>query len=216
MDLRENLLEGLPVLVYDFDGREEEVDMVFYAGKVSWLTIFRLRTEAGGLICYVTGSQETRKLSLEFSTDTYMNFENLKRLVKPPKYKDLPAFTVWVNHVDVKTGISDEDRALTIRELHKVVEMISEDEEKAREYFYSNFLAPGHVPILASRGLDKRKGHTELVVSLAEQLELKRSMVIAEMLGRGKSLKREQAIEVARRMEIPFIEGKQIIAGVAK
>ena len=47
-ELRKQLESGLPVLIYDFDGREEETDMVFYAGSVTWRSVNVLRKEAGG------------------------------------------------------------------------------------------------------------------------------------------------------------------------
>ncbi len=52
-NIKRGLLDGNPLIVYDFDGREEEADMVFYAGAVSWESINLLRKDAGGLICYV-------------------------------------------------------------------------------------------------------------------------------------------------------------------
>jgi 3,4-dihydroxy 2-butanone 4-phosphate synthase len=35
-EIRKNLKDGLPILIYDFDGREEETDMMFYAGVIDW------------------------------------------------------------------------------------------------------------------------------------------------------------------------------------
>jgi len=131
--------------------------------------------------------------------------------VKIPRYGDKPAFSLWVNHVSTRTGISDEDRATTIAELHKVVKLLTEDPEGAREKFYSEFMAPGHVPILLSRGIERRRGHTELVTKLAEVSGLERSMVIAEMLGEGKSLSKSEAISYARSKDLLLLEGKDIL-----
>jgi 3,4-dihydroxy 2-butanone 4-phosphate synthase len=61
-ELRKQLESGLPVLIYDFDGREEETDMLFYAGSVTWKSVNVLRKEARGLICYVTSERVRRKL----------------------------------------------------------------------------------------------------------------------------------------------------------
>ncbi|MEM4745873.1 MAG: 3,4-dihydroxy-2-butanone-4-phosphate synthase, partial [Metallosphaera sp.] len=180
-DLRKNLEAGLPLLLYDFDGREEEVDMVFYGGAVTWKSIRTLRSMAGGLICYATGKEEAEALGIPFQVDLLRSNNELAKLVKRPKYQDEPAFSVWVNHVETKTGISDEDRAITIRKLHEIIKDILKGKQ-ARDIFYNEFYSPGHVPILISRGIGARRGHTELSITLVEQLGLERSVVFAEML----------------------------------
>ncbi|ABP94223.1 MULTISPECIES: 3,4-dihydroxy-2-butanone-4-phosphate synthase [Metallosphaera] len=213
-EIRKDLEAGIPVLIYDFDGREEEVDMVFYAGAVSWKSVKALRALAGGLICYATGKKEAELLGLPFQVDILRSSQELSRLVKRPKYNDEPAFSIWVNHVDTVTGISDQDRALTITELHKVVSHLSEDSENYKELFYEKFYSPGHVPILISRGIRNRRGHTELSVALAEALGLERSMLFAEMLGEKTSLRKEEAIKFAKHNGFHFLEGKDILQEV--
>ncbi|MUN28287.1 3,4-dihydroxy-2-butanone-4-phosphate synthase [Sulfuracidifex metallicus] len=209
--LAKRLLSGLPIMVYDFDGREEEIDMVFYGGSVSWKSIYTLRKDAGGLICYVTGKEEGQKLGLNLITDELRNYQKYSRLVKRPVYGDEPAFAMWVNHMSTRTGISDEDRAKTILELHKTIEMLQIDEKEAKEKFFNEFMAPGHVPVLLSRGLNKRRGHTELTSSLMEFLGLKKSVVIAEMLDERYSMKRQKAEIYAKNNDIPLITGKDIL-----
>jgi 3,4-dihydroxy 2-butanone 4-phosphate synthase len=206
--IKNDLLNGKPVIVYDFKGREEESDMVFYGGSVSWESINTLRKEAGGLICYVTGAKEIKALGLNFLTDEWARHPSYATLIKRPSYGDFPSFAIWVNHISVTTGISDIDRSKTITELHKI---FSGAVNNPRERFYQDFYAPGHVPILASRGLENRKGHTELVTSLAEKVGLPRSMVIAEMLGNGRSLGRDFAEEYASENGYKFIEGEEIL-----
>ncbi|MGC8644892.1 MAG: 3,4-dihydroxy-2-butanone-4-phosphate synthase [Thermoplasmata archaeon] len=207
-EIKNDLLNGRPVIVYDFDGREEEADMVFYGGSVTWESINMLRREAGGLICYVTGSQEASLLKLNFLSDEWRSHPVYRSLVKRPSYGDFPSFMIWVNHVSVTTGISDIDRAKTVAELHRT---LTDHVEDKASYFLDNFYAPGHVPILASRGLERRRGHTELVTHLAEVLGLPRSMVIAEMLGQGRSLSRELAESYASRNSLIFLEGRDIL-----
>jgi 3,4-dihydroxy 2-butanone 4-phosphate synthase len=204
--IRSDLLKGKPIIVYDFDGREEEADMVFYAGAISWESIHTLRTQAGGLICYVIDKNEAEELGIDFMVNLLKENKAYSRLVKRPKYGDYPSFSLWVNSVNVKTGISDIDRATTIRELHDLL-----DSEKRYDLFREKFYSPGHVPILISRGLKERKGHTELVTSLAEFLGLKGSMVIAEMLDSGKSLSKDKAMDYASLNGYIFVEGKEIL-----
>ncbi|ARM75820.1 3,4-dihydroxy-2-butanone-4-phosphate synthase [Acidianus manzaensis] len=212
-ELRKNLESGLPILIYDFDGREEEIDMMFYAGKIDWKKIYTLRKEAGGLICYATGNEEAKKLGLTFQTEMLSNSQ-YKQLVKLPQYKDEPAFSLWVNHVDTRTGISDADRALTIEKLHEIISMIKTDEKTAKDKFYQEFYAPGHVPILIARGIGKRRGHTELSTTIASYAGLEKSVVIAEMLDEKNSLKKEKALQYSRNMGFLFVEGKEILKEV--
>ncbi|BCS92025.1 3,4-dihydroxy-2-butanone-4-phosphate synthase [Metallosphaera javensis (ex Sakai et al. 2022)] len=213
-EVKRDLESGIPVLIYDFDGREQEVDMVFYAGAVSWKSVKTLRTLAGGLICYATGKEEAELLGLPFQVDILRSNQLLSRLVKRPRYNDEPAFSIWVNYVDTGTGISDQDRARTISELHSIVANLREMRESAREIFYENFYSPGHVPILISRGIRNRRGHTELSIALAEILGLERSMVFAEMLGEKTSLEKNEAMKFARHNGFHFLEGKEILQEV--
>ncbi|AEB94156.1 3,4-dihydroxy-2-butanone 4-phosphate synthase [Metallosphaera cuprina Ar-4] len=201
------------MLLYDFDGREEEVDMVFYGGAVTWKSIRTLRSMAGGLICYATGKEEAEALGIPFQVDLLRSNNELAKLVKRPKYQDEPAFSVWVNHVETKTGISDEDRAITIRKLHEIIKDILKGKQ-ARDIFYNEFYSPGHVPILISRGIGARRGHTELSITLVEQLGLERSVVFAEMLDEKTSLKKDDAMKIARSNGFIFLEGKEILKGV--
>ncbi len=204
--VRSSLLHGNPIIVYDFDGREEEADMVFYAGSITWKSIHTLRKEAGGLICYVIGQEEAERIGVDFMVNTLLQDTKYSKLVKKPVYGDYPSFSLWVNSVHVRTGINDHDRALTIAELHRTI-----NGESPHENFRENFYSPGHVPILISRGLENRKGHTELVTALADHLGLPRSMVIAEMLDSEKSLSKAKAMEYARINNYIFLEGKDIL-----
>jgi 3,4-dihydroxy 2-butanone 4-phosphate synthase len=209
-EIRKNLEAGLPILIYDFAGREEETDMIFYAGAINWKSIYTLRTSAGGLICYATGSKEGNELGLRFQTDMLRD-SVYKSLVKMPSYKDEPAFSLWVNHIDTTTGISDYDRAKTVQELHKIIVRIKEDPLEAKENFYANFYAPGHVPFLISRDIAKRRGHTELSTTLMSLLGLEKSVVFAEMLDEKVSLKKDKALLFAKNNGLLFIEGKEIV-----
>lgn len=211
-DLRKNLEDGLPVLIYDFDGREEEVDLMFYGGKISWKSINILRKDAGGLICYVTSYENGRKLNIDFMSNLVR--EKYPYLSKRPIYSDEPAFSLWVNHVETKTGINDQDKAKTINELHNVITLLHKDEQLAVEKFRNEFYAPGHVPILLSRGLQNRRGHTELSIALLEYLGLEKSAVIAEMLDDKVSMNKDKAMRYAKYNGFIFVEGKEILKEV--
>ncbi len=212
--VRNELVTGKPVLVFDSAKREAEVDMVFYAEEINSSKIAYLRRNAGGLICFVSGRLFREILDLPFMRDLMLNHNILRELSsKNPRYGDPPAFNIWVNHIGTRTGISDNDRALTIKKLAEVARLVYKGfANEARDLFIKEFYAPGHVPILTSRGLANRKGHTELVTALALITGLTPAMVIAEMLSEGVSLPYEDARRFARRNNLVFIEGADILA----
>jgi len=207
----EILRSGKPVLLYDFDGREEEVDMVVRGDFVDPRTLRIMRKEGGGLICFVTTYDIAKSLGLRFQTEILRD-AGFGDLLKRPSYGDEPAFTLYVNHVGVKTGIRDVDRALTIRELSKVVKVAWEgDLAEARRLFEENFYSPGHVPILAAR-IGRRWGHTELSAILAILAGIPPALAIVEMLnddGGAKTV--DEARKFAEMMGTVLISGEDVV-----
>lgn len=209
----EHLRKGEPVLVFDSVQREREIDMVFYAGLIDYRKIYKLRRDAGGLICYVTSYIVAERLGLRFLSDVLSVIPLYKPLIsKVLSYGDKPAFSLWVNSIHVRTGISDKDRASTISKLHDVVSLVWKNKvDDARRIFYEEFMAPGHVPILISRGLSKRRGHTELTVALSVLAGLEPSIVLAEMLSLGESMSLSEAEKYAEKEGLVLISGDEII-----
>ena len=206
--LRKHLLSGKPVLIYDFKGREEETDVVFYPASFTPSQVYFLR-KAGGQICFVMPLEVGKRLGIDLMTN-YLRRLGLERLVKVPRYGDEPAFSIWVNHVNVNTGISDRDKALTIRRLFEVASMALEG-NNARDVFFKEFYAPGHVPILLARSLKERRGHTELSPTLMRLLGLKPFAVIAELLSYPESASLDRAIAFAESHGLPILSGEEII-----
>jgi len=203
---------GRCVLIYDWPDRENEVDMVYYAGLIDSHKIYELRTEAGGLICFGTSGDVVRALGLPLIRDLISPHESLKFLNKKASYGDTSPFTIWVNSVDVHTGISDRDRAKTVSRLHEVVSLISRGRvDDGRRLFYNEFYAPGHVPILAAGDLRIRRGHTELALLLSRISGLSPSVVFAEMLSYGNSMSLEEARRYAGRRGITLITGDDLL-----
>ena len=208
------LSRGSPVLIFDSMGREAEVDMVYYAGGVDADTIYNLRVLAGGLICYATKLEVVRALGLPYGDELLERLGGGLELLARRRlgYGDRPAFTIWVNHTSVSTGIRDVDRARTVSELHRVTELVLAGKVgDAKRKFYTEFQAPGHVPVLAARSLVERRGHTELAVHLAEMAGLKPSVVFAEMLSRGGALGLEEAKVLSERMGWPLVTGNEVV-----
>ena len=219
-----NFAEGKFVLVYDIDGREEEVDLVCLAERVTPKHIYHLRHDAGGLICIAMHANIAEKLGLPFMAEIYSNvleqysiFNQIAPDIVAP-YGDKPSFSVTINHVDTYTGITDIDRALTIREfglLGKQVFRNGESIDNYRNIFGSKFRAPGHIHLLiADKDLVKgRVGHTELTVALAYMGGLSPVSVLCEMLDgkTGKALSISQAKEYAKNYNLVMVEGNEII-----
>lgn len=203
---------GKCVLLYDWLERENEVDMVYYAGFVDAHKIYELRTEAGGLICFGTTEDVVKALELPLMSDLIASREPLKLLNKKASYGDVSPFTLWVNSIDVRTGISDVDRAKTVAKLHEVVTLVVEGKvDEGRRLFYESFYAPGHVPILAARDVKVRRGHTELAVLLARLSGLAPSVVFAEMLSPGTSMSLSEAKKYAEEKGLVLITGEEIL-----
>lgn len=215
---------GKFILVYDLDGREEEVDLVCLAEKVTPNHIYHLRNDAGGLICVAMHAKIAEILGLPFMLEIYLKvlsqysiFNKISPNVACP-YGDKPSFSITINHVDTYTGITDNDRALTIREFGLLGSHIYQNgikNEEYREIFGANFRAPGHTHLLIAKQklLKERLGHTELTVTLAFLGGLSPVSVLCEMLDgkTGKALSIKKAREYAKNNNLVMIEGKQIV-----
>ncbi|MEM0474323.1 MAG: 3,4-dihydroxy-2-butanone-4-phosphate synthase [Zestosphaera sp.] len=209
---------GRPVFIYDSESRESEADIVFFAGAVNTYSITISRKFAGGLTCYVTSKEVGSLLGLRYLEEVFqlLGYRELTR--KRLGYGDPPNFSLWVNHVGVKTGIRDSDKAKTVRELDEIVRLIIEEEKTtlAVRKFYSEFVTPGHLPILLGRGLDVRKGHTELSLALAELSGLRPSLIITEVLSDGDAATYNEVKKLAEKFSTVVVRGDEIISALEK
>ncbi len=205
----EALKRGSFLVMYDGDEREGEADLLFHAAFATHDKIEMMRKEAGGLMCVALGSKEAERLKLPFYTDLLRTAGFGDIACRRTAYGDEPAFSLSVNHRQTYTGITDQDRAFTIRELCTVLQSGA-----PYENFVKNFYSPGHVFLLRSRTLEKRHGHTELATALAEKAGITAAVVLCEMLGERKAMKKEDAASYAKRNNLIFIEGKEILGAV--
>lgn len=216
------LKKGEIVLVYDADGREEETDLVVASEFISPAHIQTMRKEGGGLICTAIHPTIADKLGIPFIVDVWNHAEGKYKVFKELKADDIPydeksSFSITVNHRKTFTGITDNDRALTIKELSKISKN-SLNGHNPKE-FGINFRSPGHVILLrAANGLLlKRRGHTELSVALMQMAGLTPIATICEMLGDdGYSLRIKDARNYAKRKGAVFLEGNDIIENFKK
>ncbi len=176
------LKEGSFVLIHDSDGRENETDLVVAAEHITPSHIARMRNDGGGLICVSVGKMLAQKLGLFFLQELYAKASKDFPLLAELKADDIPydeksSFSLAINHRKTFTGITDEDRSLTIRELAYIAAA-----GPSPETFGLNFRTPGHVHLLISSGLDRREGHTELSEALLTLAGLTPLAVICEMM----------------------------------
>lgn len=215
----EALRAGKMVLIYDSDSREGETDFVIPAEAVTYRDVRWMRKDAGGLICVAVDPVASVKLGLPFMADLVRDAGNfngaLGEVVEKTgdlQYDSHSSFSIWVNHRETRTGIPDNDRALTIR---KVGEMAGKALSGNEVRFGDEFRTPGHVALLrAADGLlEDRKGQTELSVALARIAGITPVMVVCEMLDddNGKALSKEDAKEYGQKHGLVFLEGKDIV-----
>ncbi len=216
-EIRRALKRGDPVLVFDFEDREGETDLMFWAAKVGPEHVATLRERAGGLICVVLHPEHAREIGLPHLVEVYRAAGDEFPLLRATRPDDIPydersTFSITVNHRETFTGVTDEDRSLTIRKLAEFFER--EHEDPIRE-FGREFRSPGHVHLLRPFDglLDERQGHTELTAALLEMVGLEPKVaVICEMLEPGGgSMPPDRAREVAEEMGAPFVTGDEIL-----
>ena len=221
--ISKTLRKGEPILVFDESDREGETDIFFSAKHVSNLSIRFLRKNGGGMIFIASDNLASTKLGLPFSHDIFESVGNIsddftvvrKMLEHTIPYDKKSSFSLFINHKDTFTGISDYDRALTSKSFAEIFEAsVSLSESEAQKKISDSFRIPGHVPVcIADKELVKaRKGHTELIVSLLKLLSMNPVAVGCEMVGDdGNSLSPEKAKAWASEEGYLFLEGQSIV-----
>ena len=204
------------VLVHDDKGRENEIDMVVAAEHAKPHHIATMRNDAGGLVCLAIANGITTKLGLVYMHDMIAGMGKVNPIFSKltegkEAYGDKPSFSISVNHRSTYTGITDQDRALTISKMAEVCKSI---DYGGVEEFAKNFRAPGHVPILiaSKRLLHDRMGHTELCVYLAKLAGIIPAVAICEMMDSitHKALSIDAAQGYAAKFNIPLIDASEL------
>ena len=154
----EDLKAGKPVIIVDDESRENEGDLVIAAEFATRETINFIIKEARGLLC--TPMLEADLLRLGIPQMVEKNTDNHET-----------AFTVSVDHVDTTTGISPEERAITMQ---KLIDPKTKPED---------FRRPGHVFPLRYKegGVLVRQGHTEASIDLCKLAGLYPAAAICEI-----------------------------------
>jgi 3,4-dihydroxy 2-butanone 4-phosphate synthase len=209
-DALEDLRDGKPILVHDFDDREDEVDMVYAAGEMTHEKVSRLRNDAGGLVCVAVHPDAARALGLGYLGDALAEAGEERLVDAELGYDARSSFSTWVNHRSTRTGVTDNDRAKTIRRVADAVETVLAG---GAFDFPSEFRAPGHVAVLRAHDelLDGRQGHTEMSVALAEEAGIVPATVVCEMLDdeTGEAVMTEDAREYADDNDLVLLRGEE-------
>lgn len=202
----ETFRSGGPVLVHDADDREGETDLLYPAGAMTPSAVARLRSDAGGLVFVALSNEVADAFDLPFLHDVV---DHPAADVGDLAYDSRPSFSLTVNHRDTYTGITDEDRSLTIRSIGEAAGQPAETD------FAETFRSPGHVHLLraAAGGAAEREGHTELGLALAAAADLPPAVAGAEMLDgeTGRELSPSAAREYAVATGTPYVEGSEIL-----
>lgn len=217
---------GSFVLLFDSEKREAETDFLVLAEHVTPKHIATMRRDGGGLVFVAVGHGPAKKLGLPFMHDVLAQASGRWPILAHLVPNGLPydarsSFSLWLNHRDTFTGITDIDRALTVKEFAKLAKRTEAIEEtSARRALTEQFRSPGHVPfcVAAAKGLEERKGHTELAVALAELAGAAPVLVGCEMMDEhtGRALTKVDALKYAAQNGIPILEGRQVLEAHAR
>lgn len=163
----EDIRKGKMIVVVDDEDRENEGDLVVAAEKVTPPIINFMAKHGGGLICLPIVRDRLEEL-------------NIERMVVKNTDPNKTAFTVSIDAIECSTGISAQERALTIKR-------VLDNQSKARD-----FTRPGHIfPIeYKEGGVLVRAGHTEASVDLAKLAGLYPAGVICEIMNEDGSMAR--------------------------
>lgn len=208
------LREGKFILLYDFDDREGETDFAIRADAVTPAHIRTMRKDGGGLICTAVHPDAAKRLGLPFASEILAGCNGVAE--KPGEIPYDPAnhssFSLWVNHRNTFTGVTDRDRALTI---NAVADQVKKSLNGGGASFHDHFRTPGHVALLraADELLARRRGQTELSVALAVMAGITPAVTICEMLDdeSGDALRKEDAMRYARRHGMVFVAGDEVL-----
>lgn len=188
----EAIKRGELVVVVDDEDRENEGDFIVASEKITPEIINFMTINGRGLICVALTEKRCKELDLELMVGKNTSSHETQ-------------FTVSVDaiHPEVTTGISANDRAITIKML---VNAQTKPEELGR---------PGHVfPLKAkNRGVLRRSGHTEAAVDLARLAGLYPSGVLVEIMNDDGTMARlPQLVEIAKKFNLKLIAIKDLIA----
>jgi 3,4-dihydroxy 2-butanone 4-phosphate synthase / GTP cyclohydrolase II len=185
----EAIARGGVIIVVDAEDRENEGDFICAAEKATPETV-NFILQGRGEFCVPVLPDVCQRL-------------DLKPVVEANTTPTNTGFMTPIDHVSVRTGITAQERARTVRAMV---------DPKSTE---RDFVRPGHVhPLLAKAGgVLRRAGHTEAAVDLARMAGLTPAGVLSEILNeQGDRASREDLGVLAHKHHLPIISIEQLIA----
>ncbi len=178
----ETIRTGGIIIVVDDEDRENEGDFICAAEAITPEKV-NFMLNGRGLLCVTVTEEAARRLDLAPAAKSSTALQNT-------------AFTVSVDHASTTTGISAQERAITIAAIA---------DPAARP---QDFARPGHVfPIVGREGgVLIRAGHTEASIDLAAMAGLAPAGVLIEILNEdGTMARRDDLAALAARHDMPMI-----------
>jgi len=182
---------GEIVVVMDDDGRENEGDLIVAAVHCTPEKMAFIVRHTSGIVCTPMTREDARRLSLA-------------PMVADNDSAHTTAFTVSVDFKHgTTTGISADDRTLTVRNLAN------------GNVGASDFTRPGHIfPLIAREGgVLMRSGHTEAAVDLCKLANLPPVGVICELVNDdGTVMRGPQVMDFAEKNGLKRVSVADLIA----
>lgn len=185
----EDLKQGKVIIVVDDEDRENEGDFIALADRATPEVINFMVTEGRGLVCAPITSERATELEL------------IPMVAQNTDYHGT-AFTVSVDHISTSTGISAQERSMTVIGL-------TDPEATA-----SHFRRPGHMfPLIASEGgVRQRAGHTEAAIDLARLCDAPPAGVICEIMNTDGTMARLPELQkIATQHQLKLISIQALI-----
>ena len=191
-DAIESVGKGEVIIVVDDENRENEGDFLAAAEKINPKIINFMAKEGRGLICVPLSEKRCKEIKLD-------------RMVSNSADPMGTAFTISVDLKGngVTTGISANDRALTIKALV---------DQKTKS---NDFSKPGHIfPLIGKEGgVLRRTGHTEAAIDFARLAGLKPAGVIVEIMNEDGSMARlPELYRVSKKFGLKIVSIEDLVA----
>lgn len=185
----EAIARGEVIIVVDAEDRENEGDFICAAEKVTPQIVNFMITSGRGQLCMPVLPEVCERLKLSPMVD-----ENTAPLGT--------SFTIPVDHRTSKTGITAQERAITIQ---AIIDPTTQP---------ADFHRPGHLfPLVAKEGgVLRRAGHTEAAVDLARLAGLSPAGVLCEILDEhGDRATRQALFGLAAKYNLHIITIEELI-----
>jgi len=187
----EEIAKGNIIIAVDDEDRENEGDFITSAELITPEKVNFMITHGRGVLCAPITEERCIELDLEKQVST-----NTSLLGTP--------FTVTVDLLEgCSTGVSAQDRAMTIRAL---ANPSTKPEDLGR---------PGHIsPLYAkSKGVLRRAGHTEASIDLCRLAGLKPAAGLIEIMNEDGTMARmPELVAIAKQFDLKIITIQDLIA----